>query len=62
MHFYYHLNNQGISLGTLDSVRCLLHPTFQLAVRDGIIRKNRTDGVMKETSRESGKLRSTTKF
>ena len=58
LQFYYHLlNNQGISLGTLDSVHCLLHPTFQLAVRDEIIRKNPTDGVMKEISRESGKNR-----
>ena len=52
--YYYLLNQQGISLGTLDSVHCLLHPTFQLAVRDEIIRKNPTDGVMKEISRESG--------
>ena len=58
LQFYYHLlNNQGISLGTLDSVHCLLHPTFQLAVRDEIIRKNPTDGVMKEISKESGKNR-----
>ena len=58
LQFYYHLlNQQGISLGTLDSVHCLLHPTFQLAVRDEIIRKNPTDGVMKEISRESWKNR-----
>ena len=58
LQFYYHLlNQQSISLGTLDSVHCLLHPTFQLAVRDEIIRKNPTDGVMKEISRESGKNR-----
>lgn len=58
LQFYYHLlNQQGISLGTLDSVHCLLHPTFQLAVRDEIIRKNPTDGVMKEISREPGKNR-----
>lgn len=58
LQFYYHLlNQQGISLGTLDSVHCLLHPTFQLAVRDEIIRNNPTDGVMKEISRESGKNR-----
>ena len=38
-------------------MHCLLHPTFQLAVRDEIIRNNPTDGVMKEISRESGKNR-----
>lgn len=55
--YYYLLNEVKISLGTLDAVHCLLHPTFQLAVRDEIIRNNPTDGVMKEISRESGKNR-----
>lgn len=55
--YYYLLNEVKISLGTLDTVHCLLHPTFQLAVRDEIIRNNPTDGVMKEISRESGKKR-----
>lgn len=58
LQYYYHLlNKRGVSLGTLDSVHCLLHPTFQLAVRDDIIRKNPTDGVMKEISKQSGKNR-----
>lgn len=58
LQFYYHLLNEiNISLGTLDSVHCLLHPTFQLAVRDEIIRINPTNGIMKEISRESGKNR-----
>lgn len=55
--YYYLLNDKGIALGTLDSVHCLLHPTFQLAVRDDIIRKNPTDGVMKEVSKKGGKNR-----
>lgn len=55
--YYYLLNEVKISLGTLDTVHCLLHPTFQLAVRDEIIRNNPTDGVIKEISRESGKNR-----
>ncbi|SCW45399.1 Site-specific recombinase XerD [Ruminococcaceae bacterium YRB3002] len=41
------LEEQGISLRTVDAIHSLLHPTFQLAVRDGIIRVNPTDGVMK---------------
>ena len=58
LHFYYYLlKEKGIALGTLDSVHCLLHPTFQLAVRDEIIRHNPSDGVMKEVSREGGKNR-----
>ena len=55
--YYYLLNEVKISLGTLDTIHCLLHPTFQLAVRDEIIRNNPTDGVMKEISKESGKNR-----
>lgn len=53
--YYYLLNEKDIALGTLDSIHCLLHPTFQLAVRDDIIRKNPTDGVMKEISKQAGK-------
>lgn len=58
LQFYLHLLNvDDLSLGTLDSVHTLLHPTFQLAVRDEIIRKNPSDGVMKEVSKESDKGR-----
>ncbi len=58
-YYYYLLNEKGVSLGTLDSVHCLLHPTFQLAVRDDIIRKNPSDGVMKEIAKKSGKVAGT---
>ena len=58
MQFYLHLVNvDGLALGTLDNVHTVLHPTFELAVRDDIIRKNPTDGVMKEISKKSGKNR-----
>ena len=58
MHFYLHLINvDGLALGTLDSVHCVLHSTFELAVRDDIIRKNPSDGVMREISKKSGKNR-----
>ena len=56
-YYYYLLNEKGIALGTLDSVHCLLHPTFQLAVRDEIIRKNPTNDVMREISKNAGKNR-----
>lgn len=56
-YYMYLLNEKGLALGTVDSVHSLLHPTFQLAVRDDIIRKNPTDGVMKEISRKGGKNR-----
>ncbi len=49
LQFYcYLVNDSQLSLGTLDSVHTLLHPTFQLVVRDEIIRINPSDGVMKE--------------
>lgn len=58
LQFYLHLvNEENIALGTLDNIHCVLHPTFQLAVRDDIIRKNPSDGVMREISRKSGKNR-----
>lgn len=53
--YHYLLNEGGLAISTLDSIHCLLHPTFELAVRDDIIRKNPTDGVMKEISKKSGK-------
>lgn len=60
LQFYNHLlDEKGLKLTTLDSVHCILHPTFQLAVRDDIIRKNPTDGVMAEVSRNSGQSRGT---
>lgn len=58
LQFYlYLLNEADIALGTLDSIHCLLHPTFQLAVRDEIIRKNPSDGVIKEIGKRAGKSR-----
>lgn len=58
LQYYNHLlREQDLALGTLDSIHCLLHPTFQLAVRDDIIRNNPTDGVMKEISKQVGKNR-----
>ena len=33
---------------TVDNVHTVLHPVFQMGVRDGIIRTNPTSGVMTE--------------
>ncbi|SKC04114.1 Site-specific recombinase XerD [Lachnospiraceae bacterium] len=58
LRFYYYLiNEKNLALATLDSVHCILHPTFQLAVRDDIIRKNPTDGVMAEICKKTGRRR-----
>lgn len=56
LQFYYYLiNERGLAVRTLDSIHTLLHPTFQLAVRDDIIRKNPSDGVIREISKKAGK-------
>lgn len=47
--FYLHLiKKYGIKVTTLDNVHCVLHPVFDMAVRDDIIRKNPSDRVMAE--------------
>ena len=56
MYFYYYLlNERNLQANTVDTIHTVLHPTFQLAVRDEIIRKNPTDGVMAEIKRKAGK-------
>ncbi len=47
---FYHslMHDKGLKANTVDGVHCLLHPTFQLAIRDGILRLNPTEGVMNE--------------
>lgn len=47
--FYYGIiGKQQMKACTLDNVHTQLHPAFQMAVRDGLIRTNPTDGVMAE--------------
>ena len=49
--YYYLLNEVKISLGTLDTVHCLLHPTFQLAVRESYIRKTSKRKIKRDANR-----------
>ncbi len=54
--FYLHLlNEENLGINTVDTIHTVLHPTFDLAVRDDIIRKNPTSGVMAEIKKSSGK-------
>ena len=47
--FYYGLMiDKGLKATTVDHVNTVLHPAFQMAVRDGLIRTNPTEGVMNE--------------
>ena len=53
LQFYLHMmTDHGLSLAMIDAIHCLLHPTFQLAVRDDIIRKNPSDRVMTEIKKK----------
>lgn len=56
LYFYYDLlNGKKLQINTLETIHTVLHPTFQLAVRDDIIRNNPSDGVMAEIKKKSGK-------
>lgn len=55
-YFYYYLMNEcNLQANTVDTIHTILHPTFQLAVRDDIIRTNPSNGVMAEIKKKSGK-------
>ena len=47
------MQQQEMQINTLESIHTLLRSTFQLAVRDGIIRNNPTDGVLAEVKKNS---------
>ena len=54
-NFYISLiREKGFKPNTVDNVHTLLHPTFTLAVRDGYIRNNPSDGVMAEIKKSQG--------
>ena len=55
--FFYQslIEEKGLSVHTVDSVHGIFHPAFEMAVRDGIIRRNPTDGVMAELKKKISK-------
>lgn len=47
--FYYSIiQEKKLSLTTLENIHTVLHPAFQMGVRDGLLRINPSDGVMAE--------------
>lgn len=58
--FYYgHLiEEKKLQISTVDRIHTLLHPVFQLAVRDNIIRTNPTDGCMAVIKKRNSYARS----
>ncbi|MBQ8624317.1 MAG: site-specific integrase [Oscillospiraceae bacterium] len=57
--FFYNdlVTNKGLQINTLESINTVLKPTFQLAVRDDIIRKNPVDGAYCEIKKRNGGAR-----
>lgn len=56
LYFYYYLiKERGLQINSLETIHTILHPTFQLAVRDNIIRINPSDGVMAEIKKKNEK-------
>ena len=52
--FYTDLLASGLQINTLESINTVLRPTFQLAVRDDILRKNPVDGAYAEVKKKHG--------
>ena len=55
LYFYSDLiTNQNLQINTLENINTVLRPSFQLAVRDDIIRKNPVDGAYTEVKKRNG--------
>ena len=52
LFFYNALLKEGLAISTVEAVHTLLHPTFQMAVRDNIIRNNPSDNVVAELKKK----------
>lgn len=60
LQFYnYLIEEGGLKVETVDNVHTTLHPAFQLAVRDNVIRKNPTDGVMATIKKGRNRVKTT---
>lgn len=51
------ITNKGLQINTLESINTVLRPSFQLAVRDDIIRKNPVEGAYAEVKKRQGGCR-----
>lgn len=56
LHFYLYLvDEKKVKVKTVESLHCVLHPAFDMAVRDDIIRKNPSDRVISEIKKRQGR-------
>jgi len=53
--YYKGLIERGLGVCTVDNIHTLLHPTFQMAVRDDVIRNNPSDGALSEVKKQQNK-------
>lgn len=44
-----------LEVSTVDSIHTIIHPVFDMAVNDDVIRKNPSDGAMKDIKKSKGK-------
>ncbi len=51
--FYQSLLEKNLKPNTLENVHTQIHPTFQMAVRDGLIHRNPSDSVMAEIKKSN---------
>lgn len=51
--FYKGLEERGLSISTIENVNRVIYPTFQLAVRDNVLRANPAQGVLADFKRSS---------
>lgn len=51
--YWYLINEVGIKPATVDNVHTILHPVFEMCIRDGVIRLNPTKDVMREIKRSN---------
>ena len=55
LYFYtYLMKERGIEVSSIENVHTLLFPTFKLAVRDEIIRRNPAEGALAEVKKRFG--------
>ncbi len=47
------LHEVGFKPNSVETINTILHPVFAIAVRDGVIRTNPTDGIMNELKRSN---------
>ena len=52
--FYNELLGKGLSISTVGLIHTILHPVFDMAVRDNLIRQNPTERVLREVKKECG--------